>query len=249
MTSNDQPQRRARPGPWPPAPAPSGPPPPLSWAKRTGFKGRVSAESNASNSGQIALPPPSEPHPSADLESCRSTTATAATSALPPPPTLTAASVGAGAANGEPESRAVPASADQAARRRRDAADGGRSGSGLGPRPNGQARSDLPLRPSLPQVTADDEVFTERQAHIKYELRDTPGLSETALLASALYIFISPQLLNFSLYHFSPHHDLRIATLPLYAGFLDSNPSGHRSCDGWNWRECSSSILFFMKAI
>ncbi|XP_020093389.1 nucleobase-ascorbate transporter 12 [Ananas comosus] len=87
MTSNDQPQRRARPGPWPPAPAPSGPPPPLSWAKRTGFKGRVSAESNASNSGQIALPPP-----------------------------------------------------------------------------------------SLPQVTADDEVFTERQAHIKYELRDTPGL-------------------------------------------------------------------------
>nr|CAD1817849.1 unnamed protein product [Ananas comosus var. bracteatus] len=25
-------------------------------------------------------------------------------------------------------------------------------------------------------VTADDEVFTERQAHIKYELRDTPGL-------------------------------------------------------------------------
>ncbi|KAG6474010.1 hypothetical protein ZIOFF_067933 [Zingiber officinale] len=43
-----------------PAQRPTPPLPQLSWAKRTGFKGTVSGESNASDSGQIALPKPTE---------------------------------------------------------------------------------------------------------------------------------------------------------------------------------------------
>ncbi|GMN56247.1 hypothetical protein TIFTF001_025367 [Ficus carica] len=88
--SNSDPKSRPRPGPWPPAPDNSALPP-SSWAKRTGFRPKFSGETNASDSGQISLPPrPSpasrEPDPAAqpDLEAGRP---------RPPPPTV----------NGQPE--------------------------------------------------------------------------------------------------------------------------------------------------
>lgn len=192
MADNRPPQRRARPGPWPPAAeagtaagAPAPAPAPLSWAKRTGFKGRVSGESNASNSGQIALPKPKEPGSDLDLEAGRRGHAA---SALPSPPVAAAAA----AANGEPDNMAgggvggggaAPLPADQTARSRRDS-DGGNKNAGLGP--NGQAvRSDQPLRQrreqetaTLPQLEEEEGGFSLRRVHIKYELRDSPGLGE-----------------------------------------------------------------------
>ncbi|WOL03469.1 hypothetical protein Cni_G12189 [Canna indica] len=177
MSNNGQPSRRApaRPGPWPPAPDP-GPPAPLSWAKRTGFKGRVSGESDVSNSGQIALPKPKESGSNLDLEA--GPRAEAATP-LPPPPAAVAA-------NGEPENRAgagggaAPLPADQTARKRKDSNDGNKS-AGAGPTGQG-LRSDQPSRQrreeetaTLPQIE-DEQGFPSRQVHIKYELRDSPGL-------------------------------------------------------------------------
>lgn len=178
MTTRDRPPRRARPGPWPPAGGANagtteGAPPPLSWAKRTGFKGRVSGESNASSSGQIALPKPKEAEPNVDLESGKS-------HVLPTPPVAVPP-----VTNGQPV--AVPV--DPTVRKRRDS-DGGGASQGpkvVGSGQNGQHRSDPPAPPkqrreeeaiTLPQVREEDNGLTSRQSHIMYELRETPGLGE-----------------------------------------------------------------------
>ncbi|CAO1946651.1 unnamed protein product [Urochloa humidicola] len=155
--------RRGRPGPWPPAPPPQPQAQPLSWAKRTGFQPRVSGESlpsaSAPNSGQVPLPRPSEPP--ADLES--GPPPARPISALPPPP--------AAAGNGERQHPPLPP--PQARTRRRDS-DGGR--------PNGQAAA----RP-LPQLQEEEEP-PERPAHVKYELRDTPGLFPLVIYGFQHYI-------------------------------------------------------------
>ncbi|XP_062226616.1 nucleobase-ascorbate transporter 12-like isoform X2 [Phragmites australis] len=160
--------RRGRPGPWPPAPPPQPQAPPLSWAKRTGFQSRVSGESlpsaSAPTSGQVRLPRPAEAP--ADLESgplARSN------SALPPPPAAAAAAAAAGNAE-----RQQPPPPPQARARRRDS-DGGR--------PNGQAAA-----PSLPQLQEDEEEVPERPAHVKYELRDTPGVFPLVIYGFQHYI-------------------------------------------------------------
>ncbi|CAD5182949.1 unnamed protein product [Musa acuminata subsp. malaccensis] len=209
MADNRPPQRGARPGPWPPAAeagtaagAPAPAPAPLSWAKRTGFKGRVSGESNASNSGQIALPKPKEPGSDLDLEAGRRGHAA---SALPSPPVPAAAA----AANGEPDNMAgggvggggaAPLPADQTARSRRDS-DGGNKNAGLGP--NGQAvRSDQPLRQrreqetaTLPQLEEEEGGFSLRRVHIKYELRDSPGLVPIFFYGIQQYLSIMGSLI------------------------------------------------------
>ncbi|XP_073118208.1 nucleobase-ascorbate transporter 12 [Elaeis guineensis] len=198
MASNDQPPRRPRPGPWPPAPD-STPAAPLSWAKRTGFKGRVSGESDASNSGQIALPKPKERENSLDLESGRTHTTT-----LPPPPIAAAAT--ATPVNGESENRergAALVPADQVARKGRDS-DGGSKNGVLGL--NGPVRSDPPPPPArrqrredeavtLPQLQEEEEGFASRQAHIKYELRDSPGLVPIIFYAFQHYLSILGSLI------------------------------------------------------
>ncbi|CAL9065700.1 nucleobase-ascorbate transporter 12-like isoform X2 [Musa acuminata AAA Group] len=201
MANNGQPPRRPRQGPWPPAPDPTPAPAPLSWAKRTDFKGRVSGESNASNSGQIALPRPKEPGSNLDLEAgSRDNVATP----LPPPPGAAAAAV---AVNGEPENRAggggggaVPLPADQTARKSRDS-DGGNKSAGSGP--NGQVvRFDEPSRhrreeetATLPQLEEDEEGFPSRQVHIKYELRDSPGLVPIVFYGFQHYLSIIGSLI------------------------------------------------------
>ncbi|KAJ6816455.1 uncharacterized protein M6B38_416845 [Iris pallida] len=152
------PARRGRPGPWPPNPDPSpAAAQPASWARRTGFRGSaVSGESN--NSGQIALPRP----PTTDIESGRSQT-------LPRPPA---------AANGgaqeekdrTPEAAAAPPPAAAAAPPPAAAAAEDRSV---------KKSRDAPAAATLQQQEEEEEGFQphhQRQFHINYELRDTPGL-------------------------------------------------------------------------
>ncbi|KAJ6848367.1 nucleobase-ascorbate transporter 12-like [Iris pallida] len=165
MSSNGhppQPARRGRPGPWPPNPDPSAAAP-MSWARRTGFKGSaVSGESNASsnNSGQIALPRP----PATDIESGRPQT-------LPPPPASAAVTANGGPKEEKDRTLAAaaapppPAAAaeDRSVKKSRDAA----------------AAAAAAAAATLQQHEEVDEGFQpdpQRQSHINYELRDTPGL-------------------------------------------------------------------------
>lgn len=177
--SNSDPKTRQRPGPWPPAPD-SAAMPPSSWAKRTGFKPKFSGETNASDSGQISLPPkPREPEAKPNLEAGR----------VRAPP----------AVNGEVEAEKLPPSSikDQTVKKRRDS-DGVPKSSV--PSTNGQATAapaaapvDQPSQPRrttrheevievLPQ-TVDDDGFVSRHSHMKYELRDSPGLGMSVSLS------------------------------------------------------------------
>uniref|UniRef100_A0A5B7A135 Putative nucleobase-ascorbate transporter 12 n=1 Tax=Davidia involucrata TaxID=16924 RepID=A0A5B7A135_DAVIN len=169
MASSD-PTKRPKPGPWPPAPK-STAMPPSSWAKRTGFRPKFSGETNASDSGQIvAQPKPKEPDSQVDLEMGRARPATAV--------------------NGEAGSEKllpVPSEKEQTVKRRRDS-DGGAPKNSAAGGVNGQATTAEPPPPPsrrptrneevvdvLPQ-TVDDDGFVSRPSHMKYELRDTPGL-------------------------------------------------------------------------
>ncbi|XP_042441915.1 nucleobase-ascorbate transporter 12-like [Zingiber officinale] len=191
MASRDQPPRRQRPGPWPPAPEaaqrPTPPLPQLSWAKRTGFKGTVSGESNASDSGQIALPKPTESGSKVDLEAG---TRDGSSIALPPPPV---------ASVGEQESKEggvnVPAPVDQGHQtaRKRNAGSG----------PNGhvvrfdtrprERREEEPT--ALPQLEEEEGGFALRQSHINYELRDSPGLVPVMFYSLQHYLSILGSLI------------------------------------------------------
>lgn len=195
MSSSD-PKTRPKPGPWPPVPE-SSPMPPSSWAKRTGFRAKFSGEANAGDSGQISMPPrPRETNGQPDLEAGR---ARAHPPPPPPPPQPPQRPPPARAANGQaqgdkpppPALPAPPAAAaaaaadkDQPAKRRRDS-DGAvpKSSSPGANRRASAGATEAPRRPSrseeaidmLPQ-TVDDDGFGSRHSHMKYELRDNPGL-------------------------------------------------------------------------
>lgn len=141
--------------------------PPSSWAKKTGFKPKFSGETNAGDSGQISLPPkPREPDVSTDLEAGRVR------------PTPQAAN---GVAHREKVPPLPPSSKDQVVTKKRRDSDGV-------PSTNGQATAEQPPPPrrparseevvgALPQ-TVDDDCFVSRHSHMKYELRDSPGLGK-----------------------------------------------------------------------
>ncbi|KAL6557345.1 Nucleobase-ascorbate transporter 12 [Orobanche minor] len=184
--SNWDPKPRPRPGPWPPLPEDSAMPP-SSWAKKTGFRPKFSGETTATDSGQIALPPPRPPRePEPDLEAGRGR-------------------VG----NGEPARVTAPAPAkpapsadkDQAVVKRRKESDGASKNAGHGP--NGQAVAGPAEPNSQPRRAArseevvnalpnggDDDVFVARPSHMKYELRDTPGLVPIGLYGFQHYLSI-----------------------------------------------------------
>ncbi|KAA8550223.1 hypothetical protein F0562_001907 [Nyssa sinensis] len=145
--------------------------PPSSWAKRTGFRPKFSGETNVSDSGQIvAQPKPKEPDSQVDLELGRARPATAV--------------------NGDVRSEKLlplPSEKEQTVKRRKDS-DGGAPKNSAAAGVNGQATiTEPPPPPSrrpprneevmdvLPQ-TVDDDGIVSRQSHMKYELRDTPGL-------------------------------------------------------------------------
>ncbi|KAI3706460.1 hypothetical protein L6452_24223 [Arctium lappa] len=159
--------------------------PPSSWAKRTGFRPRFSGETNASDSGQFRTnnnPSPASvasPAP-LDLEAGRVRQIPAVNGSAPTP---------------QPANAEVPlqSNKDQSVKKRREA-----EGSPASVPPkhgvNGHARiaaaaetpAPTPTQPSrravrngdvetvLPQVV-DDELVS-RHSHMKYRLRDTPGL-------------------------------------------------------------------------
>ncbi|XP_043701202.1 nucleobase-ascorbate transporter 12-like [Telopea speciosissima] len=175
MASTDS-TRRPKPGPWPPAAEPTAMP--ASWARRTGFRARLSGETNASDSGQIvAVPKPKEEEQRVDLESGRARQTPAA--------------------NGELENEKMPVSTDrdQTVKKRRETEGTARSAAATGT--NGQARSDPP--PQLPKPRRTEEVdvlpqsvddvgFVARHSHMKYELRNTPGLVPIGLYGLQQYI-------------------------------------------------------------
>lgn len=165
--------------------------PPSSWAKRTGFKPKFSGETNASDSGQIALPPkPKEPSSTVDLEAGRIRATTTAV-------------------NGEAENHKVPPpplDKDQPVKRRRDS-DGGAVPKSSVPSANGAAATitepPQARRPGrseevvdvLPQTVDDDDGLAGRHLHMKYELRDTPGLVPIGLYGFQHYISILGSLI------------------------------------------------------
>ncbi|XP_021899088.1 nucleobase-ascorbate transporter 12 [Carica papaya] len=178
MSSSDT-KNRPKPGPWPPAPE-SAAMPPSSWAKRTGFRPKFSGETNVSSSGQINTPVRTkEPDSQPDLE----------VGQVRPAPV----------ANGEPEREKVqppPADKDQAVKRRRDSDGGPKGANPAANGPTGPNGSSEPVRRTvrndevvdvLPQNVEDDG-FVGRHSHMKYELRDTPGLVPIGLYGFQHYI-------------------------------------------------------------
>ncbi|XP_020230998.1 nucleobase-ascorbate transporter 12 [Cajanus cajan] len=180
MSASD-PKPPHRPGPWPPAPAPDAKPmPPSSWAKKTGFRPKFSGEANASDSGQIALQPkPREPDTNVDLEAGRAqANGVAHRDKAPPLP---------------------PPSKDQVAKKRRDS-DGVPKSSVLST--NGQATAEPPRRSArheevvdAPPLSVDDDGFVSRHSHMKYELRDSPGLVPIGVYGIQHYVSVLGSLI------------------------------------------------------
>ncbi|KAF3668090.1 Nucleobase-ascorbate transporter 12 [Capsicum annuum] len=198
MASSD-PNKRTRPGPWPPAPE-SAAMPPSSWAKKTGFRPKFSGETNASDSGQIGIQIPGqqqstrrrESDPNLDLEAGRVRSRQEKVN---------------GEVVGEREK-------DKPVRKRRDSDGGGRvvkstNGQAVGtattattatvaepagaavaaaaPQPARRASRNEDVVDVLPQVV-DDDGFMSRHSHMKYELRDTPGLVPIGLYGFQHYL-------------------------------------------------------------
>ncbi|XP_051134578.1 nucleobase-ascorbate transporter 12 [Andrographis paniculata] len=174
MASSD-PSKNPRSDQWPPAPD-SAAMPPSSWAKRTGFRPKFSGETNASESGQFTPLPPPPPPPHAPAKPRVPDTNLDLESGRPRPrPTSNGEAVVAKEKEKEKEQT-------QQVKRRRDS-DGGKNSGGntqataTGEGSRGTARNDgAPAADVLPQSVMDDEGFVGRHSHMKYELRDTPGL-------------------------------------------------------------------------
>ncbi|AES88453.2 nucleobase-ascorbate transporter-like protein [Medicago truncatula] len=175
--SNPDPNNRHRHPSWPP-PTDSKPIPPSSWAKKTGFKPKFSGETNASNSGQINRIPP-EP-PQVDLEA----------GPVRPPSNGVVQSNNVNATVPVP----VPVVKDQTVKKRRDS-DGVPSTNGqANPAPGTgteqatQVRRTLRNEEVVDGLVVDDEGFASRHAHMKYELRDFPGLVPIAVYGIQHYV-------------------------------------------------------------
>ncbi|KAH9699963.1 nucleobase-ascorbate transporter 12 [Citrus sinensis] len=198
MSSSD-PKTRPKPGPWPPAPDAT-PVPPSSWAKRTGFRPKFSGETNASDSGQISLPPkPREPVNQPDLEAGRAR-------ATPPPAPVPAPASSQALANGDGEkvpALVAPTNKDQTVKRRRDSdkglsMNGNGHGNGNGSGPAGPTETNQHPQPQPRRAPRneemvvvdgmDDDGFTSRHSHMKYQLRDTPGLVPIGLYGIQHYL-------------------------------------------------------------
>uniref|UniRef100_A0A803PTE4 Nucleobase-ascorbate transporter 12 n=1 Tax=Cannabis sativa TaxID=3483 RepID=A0A803PTE4_CANSA len=193
MSNSDPKQQRPRPGPWPPAPESSAMPP-SSWAKRTGFRPKFSGETNASDSGQISLPPrPREQEAQPDLEAGRvrptangrveSVKAQVTTPAAPPPASAEKEKtvkkrrevdgIPKHSANGN--GAAVPASDQPPSQPRR------------------QSRNDEGI--DVLPLSVDDDGAMARHSHLKYELRDSPGLVPIGLYGFQHYLSILGSLI------------------------------------------------------
>ena len=182
--ASSEPSKRSRPGQWPPAPE-STAVPPSTWAKKTGFRPKFSGETNASDSGQIVpQSKPKEPSRPVDLELGTNRPATAV--------------------NGGTVSEKLPpvqSDKDQTVKRRKDSDGGappkvppsaGVNGPVVPPPPPPPGRRAVRNEEAvdvLPQ-TVDDDGLVSRHSHMKYELRDTPGLGEQCFINHLSLVFI-----------------------------------------------------------
>lgn len=156
-------------GSWPPA-TDAKPIPPSSWAKKTGFKPKFSGETNATDSGQInrLSPKPTESERQLDLEAGR---------VRPPVNGVVHNNNVTVSVPAAPATAPVPVAKDQVAKKRRDS-DGVPSTNGqANPAPvTEQPRRTARFEEVLDGLVVNDEEFASRHAHMKYELRDFPGL-------------------------------------------------------------------------
>ncbi|CAJ1979182.1 unnamed protein product [Sphenostylis stenocarpa] len=146
----------------PPEPKPV---PPSSWAKKTGFRPKFSGETIATDSG-----PETTPLPNVDLESGRVQTPATAN----------------GVAHGDKPPVPVPPP-PAVAKNRRDS-DGVSKNSV--PSANGQAAEPPPPRRTARFVPVEDDGFVSRHSHMKYELRDSPGLVPIGVYGVQHYVSI-----------------------------------------------------------
>ncbi|KAI3748196.1 hypothetical protein L6452_11121 [Arctium lappa] len=173
MAQSSDPTKRPKPGPWPPGRDSNDAPamPPSSWAKRTGFRPRFSGETNASDSGQITRPP-------VDLEAgrVRPTPAVNGTTPLPQPANanVQVQSDKDQSVKKSREAEVGPARLPPKPGVNRPANNGGAAETPAAPQPSQRVARNEVVENVLPQ-TVDDE-FVSRHSHMKYELRDTPGL-------------------------------------------------------------------------
>ncbi|KAG6678924.1 hypothetical protein I3842_14G105900 [Carya illinoinensis] len=178
--SSSNPKQPQRPGPLTPTPE-SPAMPPSSWAKRTGFRPKFSGETNASDSRQVIAPSPKPREPDKaqpDLEAGRGR-----------------------AVNGEQENKKVvpptppQTDMDRTVKKRRDSDRPPKSTVSNGQDPGApteqgsrrSARSEEVVD-VLPRSVDDDDGFVGRHMHMKYELRDTPGLVPIGLYGFQHYI-------------------------------------------------------------
>uniref|UniRef100_A0A162AJ32 Nucleobase-ascorbate transporter 12 n=1 Tax=Daucus carota subsp. sativus TaxID=79200 RepID=A0A162AJ32_DAUCS len=180
MAASSDPTKRPRPGPFPPVPEGAAMPA-SSWAKRTNFKPKFSGETNASNSGQLSLQPNPKSTPAqVDLEAGRSVNGGAQVNNVPVPEKT------------------------QVLKKRRD------SDGGAAPAAAPAAEVPPPKRTSLPSVpqpravrsdeavlpqTVEDDEFVSRHSHMKYELRDSPGLVPIGFYGFQHYLSILGSLI------------------------------------------------------
>lgn len=178
MASSDP---NKRPGPWPPAPE-SAAMPPSSWAKRTGFRPKFSGETNASDSGQIGgqNQPQQQPtrrrvsDPNLDLEAGRAKPRQEKANGEPVRKRRDSDGGGVGkSTNGQAAGNTSTAAEPPAAPAAVAAA---AAGVGAQQQVRRSCRSEEAVD-VLPQII-DDDGFMSRHSHMKYELRDTPGLGE-----------------------------------------------------------------------
>lgn len=204
--SNADPKARPKPGPWPPA-SESSPMQPSSWAKRTGFRPKFSGEANAGDSGQMSLPPRArEPGNQPDLEAGR---------ARPQPQPQPPPAVANGQAQSDKPAAALPPpppadkDKDQSVKKRRDSNGGAPKSSSPGANrraaPSSNEQPPPSRRPSrngevvdvVTQSTVDEDGFMGRPPHMKYELRDSPGLGEPCAFPFLLcFVSAALRLLN-----------------------------------------------------
>ncbi|KAL9679250.1 hypothetical protein QQ045_017106 [Rhodiola kirilowii] len=148
--------------------------PPTSWAKRTGFKPKLSGETNAEYSGRV---PAHAPALHLDLEA--GGVAAAAAPPIPPPPV-----------NGQHDKVRVAPPAldkDEAVKKKREVLPPQNANGGLPPR---RAESvDV-----LPQVVDDDFVL-HGHSHMRYELRDMPGLVPIGIYGLQHYLSMLASLI------------------------------------------------------
>ncbi|KAL8501220.1 hypothetical protein ACS0TY_020682 [Phlomoides rotata] len=175
--ANSGPNKMPRPAPQPPAPD-SAAMPPATWAKRTGFRPKFSGETNASDSGQITLTPPPQAPASAQAKSRPPDSNLDLEAARPRPgPTSNGEAVVAKDRAKKKEREGKKEEHTPPPVRTRKDSDGGKN---LGADREGSRRAvrndEASAVDVLPQSVLDDDGVMFRNSHMKYELRDSPGL-------------------------------------------------------------------------